>query len=146
MTLFLEDFLFRNPAEVFAELQKGDADHSEAPTNGVTGMGHGGAMDHAKMMAGTQETMHGMKMDLNDVEFDAYLANNRTLNENPEVVRVDQGGKIRLRIVNGASSTNFHIDLGSLPGTVLAVSGNLVKPLNEPPIPSGDGSAHRHPG
>ena len=69
-----------------------------------------------------------MKMDLNDVDFDAYLANDRTLDD-PEVIRVEQGGRVRLRIINGASSTNFHVDLGSLRGTVAAVDGNAVQPL-----------------
>ncbi|WP_265333051.1 cupredoxin domain-containing protein [Burkholderia multivorans] len=36
---------------------------------------------------------------------------------------------MRLRIINGASSTNFHVDLGSLRGTVAAVDGNAVQPL-----------------
>jgi len=69
-----------------------------------------------------------MVMDLNDVEFDAYLANDRTLSD-PEIVRVDPGGKIRLRIINAAASTNFMLDLGSLDGAVVAVDGHSVKPV-----------------
>ncbi|ABI58337.1 multicopper oxidase domain-containing protein [Nitrosomonas eutropha] len=66
-----------------------------------------------------------MKMDQNDIEFDACLANDRALDD-LEIIRVAQGGKIRLCIVNGATSTNFHFDLGSLQCTI---DGNLVKPL-----------------
>jgi len=127
VTIFLEDFLFRNPAEVFAELRKGETGHHGAMAGGVASMKPHGAMAGVKKMAGTQDKP-GMKMDLNDIEFDAYLANERTLAD-PEIIRVAPGGKIRLRVINGAASTNFHIDLGSLQGTIAATDGNLVKPL-----------------
>lgn len=49
--------------------------------------------------------MGGMgAMDLNDYDFDAYLANDRTLDD-PDVVKVDKGGKILVRIINAASAT-----------------------------------------
>ncbi len=135
VTIFLEDFLFRDPAEVFSELQKGKADSMGAMTGqksgeqprsmgGMSGMSGMGSMNRSRM----PDQMPGMKMDLNDVDFDAYLANDRTLND-PEVIRVEQGGRVRLRIINGASSTNFHIDLGALQGTVATVDGNAVLPL-----------------
>lgn len=135
VTIFLEDFLFRDPAEVFAELQKGETGHHDAMAGGkhdamaggTAGMKPYGAMAGVKKRAGAQGKP-GMKMDLNDIDFDAYLANERTLDD-PEIIRVAPGGKIRLRIINGAASTNFHIDLGSLHGTIAAVDGNLVKPL-----------------
>jgi hypothetical protein len=52
-------------------------------------------------------------MDLNDIGFDAYRANERTLDD-PEIVSLDRGLGVRLRIINGALFTNFHIDLGRL--------------------------------
>jgi FtsP/CotA-like multicopper oxidase with cupredoxin domain len=67
-------------------------------------------------------------MDLNDVDFDAFLANDRTLAD-PEVVRVGHGGRVRLRIINGASSSQFWIDLGALTGNVVAVDGHSVRPV-----------------
>ena len=69
-----------------------------------------------------------MIMDLNDVTFDAYLANDRTLDD-PEVVAVERGGRVRLRVINAASSTNFWLDLGALTGTVVAVDGRDVAPV-----------------
>ena len=36
---------------------------------------------------------------------------------------------MRLRIINGAASSNFMIDLGTVDGTVLTVDGNPVVPL-----------------
>lgn len=88
------------------------------PAQGAhTGSGHG--------MAG--QSMGDMKMDLNDVNFDAYLANDRTLDD-PEIVRVEPGGRVRLRIINAAAATNFFIDLGQLNGRVIATDGNPIQP------------------
>ena len=65
---------------------------------------------------------------LNDITFDAYLANDRTLAD-PEVVRVGKGTQIRLRIINGSAATNMWIDLGALRGELIAVDGNAVYPI-----------------
>lgn len=69
-----------------------------------------------------------MVMDLNDFEFDAYLANDRTLND-PEVVPVETGGRVLLRVINGASMTAFWLDLGAATGRLVAVDGNPVVPV-----------------
>ena len=69
-----------------------------------------------------------MVMDLNDVDFDAYLANDRTLAD-PLVVRTERGGRVRLRLINAATSTAFWLDLGALAGTVVAVDGDPVQPV-----------------
>jgi FtsP/CotA-like multicopper oxidase with cupredoxin domain len=66
--------------------------------------------------------------DLNDVDYDAFLANERTLAD-PQLVSAPAGQDIRLRIINGASSTNFWIDLGQLSGKVIAVDGHDTIPL-----------------
>lgn len=66
--------------------------------------------------------------DANDLDYDAYLANDRTLND-PNVVRVDKGGRIRLRIINGSSGTNFFVDLGALNGELIATDGMAVEPV-----------------
>jgi len=69
-----------------------------------------------------------MHMDLNDVHYDAFLANDRTLAD-PQIVRVERGGHIRLRIINGASSSQFWVDLGELVGRVVATDGHPVQPV-----------------
>jgi FtsP/CotA-like multicopper oxidase with cupredoxin domain len=93
-----------------------------------------GAMDHAQMHHGGMAGDMAMGMDLNDVDFDAYLANDRTL-EDPEVVRVEPGGRVRLRVINAAAGTNFWIDLGALSGELIAVDGDPVVPVREQRFP-----------
>jgi FtsP/CotA-like multicopper oxidase with cupredoxin domain len=92
--------------------------------HGAMSMDGGAATDGA--MQGMD--MVGMTMDLNDITFDAYLANDRDLSD-PEVVAVERGGRIRLRVINAAASTNFWVDLGPVTGTLIAVDGRAVRPI-----------------
>ena len=150
VVLMLHDFSFTDPDEILAGLLRGEmppvgsgmTGHEEmAQGGGMTGMmGPDGmaGMDHGSManmpaagMAGMAmggKTPGGAAMDLNDIMFDAFLANDRTL-DNPEVVRVEPGGRLRLRIINGAAATNFRLDLGPLDGVLVAVDGQPVLPV-----------------
>ena len=129
IVLFLSDFSFREPEEILAGLTGG-----HAAMQGMSGMDHG-AMDHAAMHGMHKRSADGMAGDmpvggdLNDVDFDAYLANDRTLAD-PQVVRVEPGARLRLRIINGAAATNFWLDLGALASELIAVDGDPVVPLS----------------
>ena len=116
VTLFLHDFAFKPAARVLAE---------------ITGPASMTGMDHGQMRKGGTETsvMDGMAMDLNDYNFDAYLANDRTLDD-PEVVAVDKGGKVLVRVINAAAATVFWIDTGALAGQLVAVDGEPVQALS----------------
>lgn len=116
VVILLHDFTFREPAEVLAGL-----------SGGMSGMAEMPGMDHSKMNHGSGGAIE-MKPHLNDIEFDAYLANDRTLGD-PEIVRVENGGRLRLRIINAAASTNFWLDLGALAGELIAVDGHAIAPL-----------------
>ena len=81
--------------------------------------------------------MSGMDMskpDLNDVVYDAYLANDRTLAD-PEVIDVEGNADVRLRIINAGASTNFTIDLGAIEETLVTVDGNPIVPLKARQFP-----------
>jgi FtsP/CotA-like multicopper oxidase with cupredoxin domain len=127
VVLMLHDFTFRSPAEIMAGLRVGQGHGTARMDHSGHDMG-GMAMDGMKPMPGMQHDMPGMATDLNDVDYDAYLANDRTLAD-PEVVQVERGGRVRLRIINGAAATNFHIDLGAAEGTLVAVDGQPVAPV-----------------
>ena len=139
IVVMLHDFSFRPPEEIFAELRRdagmgmsmeSDSGHGAAEQHGD---GHDGGMATEQPMAMSQGDnadhggAHGRDMvHFNDVEFDAYLANDRTL-EDPEVIRVEPGGRVRLRIINAAAATNFLLGLGGLEGALVAVDGNPVE-------------------
>ena len=131
VVIFLADFSFRAPEEVFAGLTGG-----HGGMKGMAGMDHShmnhGQMDHAHMDHSAMPG--GMSMDVNDIDFDAYLANDRTLAD-PEIVRVEPGGRVRLRVINGAAATNFWLDLGALTGELIAVDGDPVVPVKAKRFP-----------
>lgn len=149
VVLMLEDFSFRDPAEILAGLTAGGghgghgghgADPQAGPGAPMTitdpHAGHGMAAP-ADPHAGHGMTGHGMAaggmpagmvMDLNDVTYDAYLANRRTLAD-PEVVRTERGGRVRLRIINASAATAYWINLGGADASLIAVDGAPVVPV-----------------
>ncbi len=142
VVLMLHDFTFRTPEEVLAGLTgaPNDKDHGQTAKSpmSMSDMAHmSGMADMPGMtnMPGMADmpgmAMQGsgdMQMDLNDIRYDAFLANDRTLAD-PEVVRVERGSRVRLRVINGASSSQFWIDLGGLTGHVVATDGHSVHPV-----------------
>ena len=137
VVLMLHDFSFTPPEEIYANLRarKPDekAETAEAmPTSEGAGAGGETAPDGTRKTA--MKMPDGTPLDLNDVDFDAYLANDRTLDD-PEIVPVEAGGRVRLRVVNAASSTNFFLDLGALTGTLVAVDGTACKPVTASRFP-----------
>jgi FtsP/CotA-like multicopper oxidase with cupredoxin domain len=145
VVLMLHDFTFRTPEEVLAGLTgtsvaaaqaiaqkaeeapagKGDASASKPRNVGMAAHMPGMAMPGMTM---SEPRGMQMQMDLNDVHYDAFLANDRTLAD-PEIVRVEHGGRVRLRVINGASSSQFWIYLGGLAGRVVATDGHPVHPV-----------------
>jgi FtsP/CotA-like multicopper oxidase with cupredoxin domain len=121
VVILLHDLSFRPAEEVLTEITGGMAHDMGAMGHDMGAMGH----DMSGMMNGG---MSMGAMDLNDFNFDAYLANDRTLDD-PEVVAVDKGGRILLRIINGSAATVFWIDTGALQGRAMATDGNSIEPV-----------------
>jgi FtsP/CotA-like multicopper oxidase with cupredoxin domain len=139
VVLMLNDFTFRTPDEVLAGLAgtnvaaaqgsvekameapvpKGGSDAREPRMSGLPAEAPGTSMPG----------MNTSKSPLNDVQYDAFLANDRTLAD-PEIVRVERSGRIRLRIINGAAASQFWVDLGELAGRVVAADGQPVHPVS----------------
>jgi FtsP/CotA-like multicopper oxidase with cupredoxin domain len=124
--VMLHDFTFRDPAEILKELQGGGGGHAMHGATADPHAAHKKADDpHAghDMSAMTKGAAH-----LNDIVYDAILANDRTLAD-PEVVTAEKGGRFRLRVINGAAASNMWIDLGDLEGQLIAVDGNSIRPV-----------------
>src|SRR6266849_3828227 len=129
VVLMLHDFSFHTPEELLAGLTKSNGGESAMPNSG---MGTDMTMGSGSM--GAMNMGSGMAMDLNDIDYDAFLANDRTLAD-PEVIRTDPAGRVQLRLINAASATQFWIDLGALTGTVVAVDGHPVRPVRVTRLP-----------
>jgi FtsP/CotA-like multicopper oxidase with cupredoxin domain len=138
VTVLLHDFTFRDPAAILAGLTGGMAmDHGNMPVMQGMDMGQ---MDHGSMSHGAMNNGTGAMSgaDLNDVEYDAFLANDRNLRD-PEVFTVERSGRVHLRLINGATSTAFWIDLGALEGELIAADGNPVQPVRTSRFPMAQG-------
>ncbi|AWC23701.1 copper-resistance protein, CopA family [Aminobacter sp. MSH1] len=110
VVVLLHDFSFKTPDQLLAGLTAGPAADAMAGHSG-----HGG-MDLSWGI---------MAMDLNDIEYDAYLASDRTLADQ-EVAEVERGGRVRVRIIKGAAATAFTIDFGELEGESITVEGEDI--------------------
>jgi FtsP/CotA-like multicopper oxidase with cupredoxin domain len=111
VVVMLDDFSFTRPEQILQDLRKRTAMPQMA-----------GASSKMAGMTATAPSGAGAAGDLNDVNYDAFLANHRTLAD-PEVVRVEPGEEVLLRIINASSMTNYHIELGHLQGRLIAVDG-----------------------
>ncbi len=105
--ILLADFSFKSPSSILENLR---------------------CKNYSKEKMGADSRMKIDSPDIVDVDYDAYLTNYRTL-QAPEIINVNPGSKVRLRIINGASATNFFIKLGHLTGDAIAVDGNRINPL-----------------
>ncbi|OGV50567.1 MAG: copper oxidase [Legionellales bacterium RIFCSPHIGHO2_12_FULL_42_9] len=122
VTLFIGDFSYKKPETIFSELKKGQMAH----------MHHGSGMASMKRKM-DHHMNHGMEsmnkkqaaLDLNDVAYDAFLTNYRTL-KNPEIVAVHPGDTVRLRFIAGSAMTNFFINTGQLQGKAIAMDGHPI--------------------
>jgi FtsP/CotA-like multicopper oxidase with cupredoxin domain len=122
VVVMLADFSFTPPDQIFAALKKGAGMTMPAASGGDTSTAMKGAMPGmAKAGAAAQP-------DLNDVKYDAFLANDRTLAD-PQTVSVEPGGRVLLRLINSSSMSAFHIDLGRLDGELIAVDGFEIVPI-----------------
>lgn len=137
VVLLLQDFSFRSAEEILHELTE----------RSVPGHTHdGGPADELEVddlpprPPGGKHPGEGSILDphLHDVDHDAYLANDRGLND-PEVVRVERAGRVRLRVVNGATSTAFWIDFAGRRASVIAVDGRGVRPVTDKRFPVAPG-------
>ncbi len=160
VVIMLHDFAFRSPQEILAELggsvahaghgtqaapKSGAARHALPPMHGGHGGGHGmgghamhGMSGHGRGRGGG----HGGHMvgmtHANDVRYDAYLANERTLDD-PQIVKVEKSGRVRLRIINGGTATAFVISTPGLTSRAVAVDGTPCQHLQRAKYPLAQG-------
>ncbi len=122
VVVMLADFSFTPPEQIFEGLRK------TKPMAGMTGPAGIAPASAAASMTSMTKGDAAAAPDLNDVKYDAFLANDRTLAD-PELVKVEPGGRVRLRLINSSSMSAYHVGLGQLDGTLVAVDGFPVAPV-----------------
>jgi len=137
VTVFLHDFSFKEPSELLRSLTgDGVMSHERAAPEKVSRPAQASLTNRSPSNPASLALCGDVV--LNDIDYDAYLANDRTLDD-PLVVRTERGGRVRLRLINGASGTSFWIGLGARRGEVIAADGNPVKPVSGSRFPLAQG-------
>src|SRR5881394_2993352 len=145
VVVMLSDFSFTPPEQILKGLKSGmqtpnmkkdpSGEKSESPNSGKMS-GSMGKSSPAEVIAqkwGDQKqrlvrtVLRAPEAEI-DVKYDALLANRRTLDD-PEIISVNAGKSVLLRIIAASSSQNFFIDTGGLEAEILAVDGKAVQPI-----------------
>ncbi|MBL0929065.1 MAG: multicopper oxidase domain-containing protein [Alphaproteobacteria bacterium] len=151
VVVMLHDFSFKSPDEILMGLTGGTGGaHGGHGVHGAHGAAGGNAPGMMARLRGMMGGMMGgghaghgsgsmsMAPHANDVAYDAFLANDRTLDD-PEIVRVERNGRVRLRIVNGGTATAFFIDTGALTASCIAIDGTPCLPHSGTRFPIAQG-------
>jgi FtsP/CotA-like multicopper oxidase with cupredoxin domain len=133
VVVMLADFSFTPPEKIFEDLRKGGSMAGMPAQSGGKPNALGAMAMPAQPVAAKTAPMGSVSSaaagpDLNDVKYDAFLANDRTLAD-PEVISVEPGGTILLRVINSSSMSSYHVDIGRLNGELIAVDGFRVQPV-----------------
>ncbi len=110
VVMFIEDFTYEDPNMIFKNLRGIKIQNKMKPNKN--------------------------RADFNDVDYYTHLTNKHSLFD-PNIITVTSSKDVRLRIINGAASTNYQIDLGELEGTLIAVDGENIKPVKGNKFPIG---------
>ncbi|WP_299587275.1 multicopper oxidase domain-containing protein [Mucilaginibacter sp.] len=124
-TLLLSDWTDENPDQVDRSL------HNATDWYGIR---KGSTQSYAEAIrAGhfktklTNEWKRMTAMDVSDVYYDRFLSNGKPENEAPQF---KAGDKVKLRIINGSSSTYFWLKYAGSKLTVIANDGKDVEPVD----------------
>ena len=119
----ISDWSDENPDQIIKNLRK-DGDYYLYKKETVRSwLGAIKSKSFGILLANEWTRMHGM--DLSDVGYDAFLINGQREGQLPPA---KAGEKIRLRIINAAASTYFHVALGKAPMKVISADGVDIEP------------------
>lgn len=135
VVVMLSDFAWKAPQDILASLTTTTAEPAEKAGMKMSGGGMPAMASRParvqvwdeKARRFTEETRDQPPADI-DVHYDALLANRRWADD-PEVITVEPGEEVLLRMIAASSASNFLLDTGSLEAELLAVDGQGVEPL-----------------
>jgi FtsP/CotA-like multicopper oxidase with cupredoxin domain len=119
----LSDWSDENPHQILANLRK-DGDYYLYKKDTVRSYADALQKKSLKNYL-TNEWQRMGGMDLSDVGYDAFLINGK---QNHQLIDAKPGQKVRLRIINAAASTYFHVALAGTKMKIIAVDGVDIEP------------------
>ncbi|MFF7643857.1 multicopper oxidase domain-containing protein [Streptomyces canus] len=154
VTVLLDDWVDgtgQTPDQVLAKLRSGATTGMDPSGTGFSGMGSmPGMSSPSSGSSSSGSEMSGMSMptrtsplgdDTTDLTYPYYLINGRPATD-PATFKVTPGERIRLRIINAASTTPFRVAVGGSPLTVTASDGFPVRPVTADTILLGMGERY----
>ncbi|MBT5471378.1 MAG: multicopper oxidase domain-containing protein [Nitrospina sp.] len=122
--IILSDWINENPDDVLRTLKSGSDYYSlkKGSTQSLLGAAKEGALTNLAQ----RSWMRMPPMDISDVAYDAFLANGKTETTLPAA----PGEKIRLRFINAATATYFHLQFAGGPIQIISADGVDVQPVN----------------
>ncbi len=121
--IMLSDWTDEDPHSVLRTLRRGSEWYALQKGSGQSILGAariGELGDYFK-----RELQRMPAMDIADVAYDRFLANGRPESE----LGAESGQTVRLRIVDGSSTTFFHLEFSGGPMTIIAADGIDVEPI-----------------
>jgi len=124
LVLVLSDWSDENPEDIIANLRK-DGDYYQFKKKSVRSwFGALAAGGFQTFLANEWSRMGGM--DVSDVGYDAFLINGK---RDSQLIVGKPGTKLRIRIINAAASSHFHVALGQDPMKVVSADGVDIQPV-----------------
>ena len=123
--ILFSDWTDEDPHEVLRTLKSGSDWYAIRKRNSQSILGAirlGMLGDYLK-----QELQRMPPMDISDVAYDLFLANGKKEID----LAADPGEVVRLRIIDGSSTTNFYLEFAGGPMTIIAADGPAVAPVEE---------------
>jgi hypothetical protein len=123
--VILSDWTDEDPHEVIRTLKRGSEWYAlkKGSAQSIFGAAHLGMLGDYFV----RELQRMPAMDIADVAYDRFLANGR-----PEkILPAGPNETVRLRIVDGSSTTYFHLEFAGGPMTIIAADGQDVEPIEE---------------
>jgi FtsP/CotA-like multicopper oxidase with cupredoxin domain len=119
----LGDWTDRDPQEILRTLRRGSEYFSvrKHTAQSVLGAAKTGTLGDYF----SREAMRMPAMDLSDVAYDAFITNGKP----EEALAAKPEETVRLRIINAAGGSYFHLNYAGGPFTVVAADGQQVEPL-----------------
>lgn len=127
-TVVLSDWTDESPHEVLRWLKRG----SEWPAlqRGTSQSVIGALIAGKEGDYWKRELLRMPPMDLSDVAYDRFLAHG----EPEHHIAANPGQTVRVRIVDGSSSTFFHLQFAGGPLTIVSADGQDVQPIKKPVV------------
>ncbi|MFF4550721.1 multicopper oxidase family protein [Streptomyces sp. NPDC001435] len=152
ITVLLDDWIEgtgRTPDQVLANLRSGASKNGDS-----SDMGSMPGMDDSSMPGMNSSSMGGSEMsdsmptkdkplgsDVTDLTYPYYLVNGRPATD-PATFKVTPGERVRLRIINAASTTPFRVAVGGSRLTLTASDGFPVRPVTTDTVLVGMGERY----